>query len=92
MKHVVTTKVGNKKITLETGWLAKQASGAVLVTCGETVVLVTAVATDFIREGVDFLPLTIDYQEKAYATGCDDYLSKPIDEDELWDKVEKYTA
>ncbi|MBF0498145.1 MAG: polyribonucleotide nucleotidyltransferase, partial [Deltaproteobacteria bacterium] len=69
MKQSVTVELGGRPLTVETGRMAKQASGAVLVTYGETMVLVTAVATDDIREGIDFLPLTVDYQEMSYAAG-----------------------
>jgi polyribonucleotide nucleotidyltransferase len=62
-------EVGSQKISFETGALAKQANGAVLVTSGETVVLVTAVASPKPREGSDFLPLTVDYRERTYAAG-----------------------
>jgi polyribonucleotide nucleotidyltransferase len=61
--------VGDTTITLETGRIARQAQGAVLVTCGETVVLVTACGTKEARPGVDFLPLSVDYVEKTYAAG-----------------------
>lgn len=54
---------------LETGRIAKQASGSVVVTLGQTVVLVTAVSTDEVRAGIDFLPLTVEYQEMSYAGG-----------------------
>jgi polyribonucleotide nucleotidyltransferase len=60
--------VNGKPLTLETGRLAKQAGGAVLVTYGESVVLVTAVTGDE-RPGIDFFPLTCDYVEKTYAAG-----------------------
>ncbi len=60
--------VGGKQLTFETGRLAKQAHGAVLVTYGESVVLVTAVSTEE-RPGLDFFPLTCEYQEKTYAAG-----------------------
>ena len=60
---------GGRTLTLETGRLARQADGAVLVGYGETSVLCTAVAQRRPREGVDFLPLTINYQEKAFAAG-----------------------
>src|SRR5512136_1092615 len=53
----------------ETGAVAKQADGAVLVTFGESMVLVTATASRTIREGIDFFPLVVDYQEMAYAAG-----------------------
>jgi len=62
-------EVGGKTLTLETGRLARQADGAVLVRYGETMVLVTAVSTNEMREGIDFVPLTVEYQEKGYAVG-----------------------
>src|SRR6056297_2898721 len=62
-------KIGEKIIKIETGKLAKQANGAVMLTCGETVVLVTAVASKEPREGIDFFPLQVDYEEKFYAAG-----------------------
>src|SRR5690348_6971348 len=68
-KHSVELDWGGRKLTLETGRMARQADGAVLATYGETVVLATVVAAKAPREGVDFLPLTVDYQEKAYAAG-----------------------
>jgi len=68
-KHTVIADVQGKMVTLETGWMAKQAHGAVVVRCGDTMVLVTAVAAKSAREGQDFFPLTVNYQEKAYAGG-----------------------
>ncbi|MFN3658281.1 MAG: polyribonucleotide nucleotidyltransferase [Pseudolabrys sp.] len=67
--HRVELDWGGRKLTLETGRVARQADGAVLATYGETTVLATAVAAKAPREGVDFLPLTVDYQEKFYAAG-----------------------
>lgn len=67
--NTVTVEVGGKTITLETGRLAKQANGAVLVRCGDTVVLVSAVAREDVREGQDFFPLTVDVEERYYAGG-----------------------
>ncbi len=64
-----SVKVGDRTITLETGRIAKQASGAVLVSSGETVVLVTATGSQEPRPGISFLPLTVDYVEKTYAAG-----------------------
>jgi polyribonucleotide nucleotidyltransferase len=64
-----TIRVGEKNITLETGRIAKQAQGSVLVTCGETIVLVTVCGTTEPRPGIDFLPLSVDYVEKTYAAG-----------------------
>ncbi len=62
-------EINNNRLSIETGRVAKQASGSVVVTLGETVVLVTAVSTDEVREGVDFLPLTVEYKEMSYAGG-----------------------
>ncbi|MCK5697347.1 MAG: polyribonucleotide nucleotidyltransferase [Gammaproteobacteria bacterium] len=64
-----TFQFGQDTITLETGEIARQASGAVMVSVGGTSVFVTAVAKKEARPGADFFPLTIDYQEKAYAAG-----------------------
>jgi polyribonucleotide nucleotidyltransferase len=60
---------GGRRLVLETGKMARQADGAVLVTYGETVVLVTAVAAKSARAGIDFFPLTVNYQEKTFAAG-----------------------
>jgi polyribonucleotide nucleotidyltransferase len=69
-KHEVTVELaGGKRLVFETGRMAKQASGAALVTTGETVVLATAVASPDPREGIDFFPLTVDYREYTYAGG-----------------------
>ena len=62
-------EINGKSLHVETGRIAKQANGSAVVTLGETVVLVTAVSTDEIREGIDFLPLTVEYQEMSYAGG-----------------------
>ncbi len=61
--------LGGREFTIETGRIAKQADGAVLVTQGETVVLVTAVSARTPKSGVDFFPLTVDYREYGYAAG-----------------------
>jgi polyribonucleotide nucleotidyltransferase len=63
------TKVGDRTLSIEAGKMALQANGAVIVRYGETMVLVTVVSTDEIREGIDFVPLTVEYQEKGYAAG-----------------------
>src|SRR5438128_11037 len=68
-KHSVEIDWGGRPLKLETGKIARQADGAVIATYGETVVLATVVAAKNPREGVDFLPLTVDYQEKTYAAG-----------------------
>ncbi|QIG47285.1 polyribonucleotide nucleotidyltransferase [Nordella sp. HKS 07] len=60
---------GGKKLRLETGRMARQADGAVLATYGETTVLATAVAARSEKPGIDFFPLTVNYQEKTYAAG-----------------------
>ena len=67
--HRVELDWGGRPLILETGKVARQADGAVLATYGETTVLATVVAAKQPREGVDFLPLTVDYQEKYYAAG-----------------------
>jgi polyribonucleotide nucleotidyltransferase len=69
-KHEVAVELaGGKRLVFETGRMAKQASGAALVSTGETVVLATAVASPEPREGIDFFPLTVDYREYTYAGG-----------------------
>ena len=68
-KITKTFKYGNHDVTLETGEIARQAGGAVMVSCEGTVLLVSAVANKTAREGQDFFPLTVDYQEKFYAGG-----------------------
>ncbi len=65
----VTVAVGEESITFETGKLAKQADGAVVVRAGETMVLATAVGRPEAREGADFFPLTVDVEERMYAAG-----------------------
>nr|NIO42523.1 polyribonucleotide nucleotidyltransferase [Burkholderiales bacterium] len=60
---------GDHQLTIETGEIARQASGAVLVSLDDTVVLITVVGKKEVRAGQDFFPLTVDYQEKTYAAG-----------------------
>lgn len=69
MVHTIDIDVAGRTLRLETGRMAKLASGAVLATYGDTVVLATAVGSQNAKPGVDFLPLTVDYQEKAYSAG-----------------------
>ena len=69
MPEKIELKVGQENLIIETGEMAKQADGAVTVQCGGTVVLVTAVISDKPREGADFFPLFVEYQEKTYAAG-----------------------
>jgi len=65
----VTCNIGDKEIKFETGKLALQAPGSVVVTSGDTNVLVTTVANESVREGIDFFPLTVDVEERMYAAG-----------------------
>ena len=67
--HRFEMQLGGRPLVIENGKMAKQANGAVLVRYGETVVLVTATASAEPREGVDFFPLTVDYEEKLYSVG-----------------------
>lgn len=67
--HSFEMQLGNRKLVIESGKMAKQANGAVLVRYGDTAVLVTATASAEPREGIDFFPLTVDYEEKLYAVG-----------------------
>lgn len=67
--YIRSLPVGGREMTIETGRLAKQAGGSVVVRYGDTVVLVTATRSDEPREGTDFFPLTVDYEERLYAVG-----------------------
>lgn len=67
--HSFSTDFGGRTLTIEMGKIAKQANGAVLVRYGETAVVVAVTGTDTPREGVDFFPLTVDFEEKMYAVG-----------------------
>jgi polyribonucleotide nucleotidyltransferase len=67
--HTRNIPLGRQGLSIETGRLAKQADGAVVVRSGDTMVLVTACAAPAAREGIDFLPLTVDYREYTYASG-----------------------
>jgi polyribonucleotide nucleotidyltransferase len=67
--HSTQIEIGGRKLTLETGRVAKQADGSVLVRYGDTVVLATVVASRSAVEGQDFFPLSVDYRERAYAGG-----------------------
>ncbi len=69
MIKTVRTEIGGRELTIECGRLAKQANGSALVTCGETVVLVTATAAKEPRVDIDFFPLTVEYQERLYSVG-----------------------
>ena len=69
MMHRQSVTVGSEEIIFETGRIAKQAQGAVLVTAGETMVLSAVSVAPAPSPGLDFFPLTVDYREKAYAAG-----------------------
>ncbi len=69
MEQIVQVEFGGRTVSISTGKMAKQASGAVVVRSGDTMVLVTAVAQKEAKEGQDFFPLTVNYTEKAYAGG-----------------------
>ncbi len=69
LKKTFETDFCGKRLIVETGYIAEQANGAVMLRLGETVLLVTAVASKAPREGIDFFPLTCDYEEKLYAAG-----------------------
>ncbi|MBC8065613.1 MAG: polyribonucleotide nucleotidyltransferase, partial [Chlorobia bacterium] len=69
MIHSHEFEVGGKTLSLESGRVARQAGGAVLLGMGETVILGVATMSDNAREGIDFLPLTCDYEERKYSVG-----------------------
>ena len=69
MIHTTSDEIAGRQLTIETGKLANQAGGSVTVRYGDSILLVTACAAPDPREGVDFLPLTIDYEERLYAVG-----------------------
>ena len=62
-------KLGERELTIETGRVAKQADGSVVVRYGDTMLLVAAVGAPHVREGIDFFPLTVEYREANYAAG-----------------------
>jgi polyribonucleotide nucleotidyltransferase len=67
--HCLDMSLGGRRLSLEVGKVAKQANGSVLVRYGDTVVLVTACMSREPREGIDFFPLIVDYEERLYAVG-----------------------
>jgi len=69
MRESVEVQLGGKTLSIVTGEVARQAGGAVLASLGDTLVLVTVVAAEAVREGIDFVPLTVEYQEKGFASG-----------------------
>ncbi len=69
MVHKLSYKIGSEELVLETGRMAKQANGAVFATFGGSAVIATACASDKVTEGLDFVPLTVEYNEKFYAAG-----------------------
>ncbi|MCE1206916.1 MAG: polyribonucleotide nucleotidyltransferase, partial [Spirochaetia bacterium] len=69
MVQTVRCQVGNETMVFETGRMAKQAAGAVFATYGGSAVIATACCSDKVTEGLDFVPLTVEYNEKYYAAG-----------------------
>ena len=69
MEIALKAEIGDKTLSIQTGKIARQASGSVVVQYGETILLVTVVAADEPRVGMGFLPLSVEYQEKIYAAG-----------------------
>src|SRR3954451_16057680 len=69
MEQKVTAQIGANQVSIETGKIAKLADGAVIVSCGDTMVLASAVSATAMKEGQDYFPLTVDYREKAAAVG-----------------------
>lgn len=69
MQQKVTAQIGGNEVSIETGKIARLADGAVIVSCGDTTVIVCAVSATAVKEGQDFFPLTVDYREKAAAAG-----------------------
>ncbi len=69
MQHKVTAQIGANSFSIETGKIAKLADGAVVVSCGDTIVMASAVSATSLKEGQDWFPLTVDYREKAAAVG-----------------------
>ncbi|MEK7851977.1 MAG: polyribonucleotide nucleotidyltransferase, partial [Deltaproteobacteria bacterium] len=69
MVKKVEVEFSGKTLSIETGKMAKQADGSVVVRYGDTMVMVTAVGAKTPREGIDFFPLTVDYQERTYSAG-----------------------
>ena len=67
--HVYTAQMGETTLTIETGRLAKQAGGAVTVRMGDSMVLATATMAKNVRAGIDFFPLSVEYEERIYAAG-----------------------
>ncbi len=67
--HKEEVEINGKKITLETGKIARQADGAIIATCGETMIIATAVGAKNLKDGQDYFPLSVNYQEKYYAAG-----------------------
>ena len=80
--HKEEIDIGGKKLTLETGKIARQADGAIIATLGETVVIATAVGAKKLNEGQDYFPLSVNYQEKYYAAGKipEDILKEKLDQ------------
>ena len=66
---VYTTEIGGRTVTVEVGKYCQQANGSCVVRCGETAVMVNVAMAPAPRDGMDFFPLSVDYEEKMYAVG-----------------------
>ena len=77
-------EVAGKKISLETGKIARQADGAIIAKCGETVVMATVVGAKKVNPDVDYFPLSVNYQEKYYAAGKIPYIPIWISSQKAW--------
>jgi len=69
MQQKVTAQIGAHSISIETGKIAKLADGAVVVSCGDTIIMASAVSATAIKEGQDWFPLTVDYRERRRQSG-----------------------
>ena len=69
MVHKLSCKIGDEELVLETGRMAKQANGAVFATFGGSAIIATACCSSEVKEGLDFVPVTVEYNEKFYAAG-----------------------
>ena len=67
--NVFKTEIGGREVTVDVGKYAQQANGSCVITCGETVVMVNVAMADRPRDGMDFFPLSVDYEEKMYSVG-----------------------
>jgi polyribonucleotide nucleotidyltransferase len=69
MAEMFSLEIGGKPVSFETGRMAKQANASIVARCGDTIVLVTSVMSETAREGLDYFPLLVDYEERYYSAG-----------------------